>query len=126
MQVFGLFIWTDISKPPALNFYIPGNSEVAVPRQGAINYNNRFTPSTKREVENSLTAPVRGPLRQMAIPVAWQKLMDYAFGPLITQSQIVTSKQIMPYTYVQNHVGTSEKHLVEAGIVRKGFARLAC
>jgi hypothetical protein len=60
----------------------------------------------------------------MCIPASWSKTLDFAFGPLITQSLIKGDKNVYDYTYLNNQHATSEKHVVEQGVPRKGFVRI--
>ena len=128
MQVYGLHVWYDTSKAPVWDIYIPGNSLVETPAHGAANYTTRFSwgreDSAKREVVNQKTTYVKGPLRQMTIPASWSKTLDFAFGPLITQNLVKGDKNVYDYTYVNNQFATSEKHVVEQGVPRKGLSRL--
>ena len=130
MQVYALHVWTDTSKAPVWDIYIPGNSLVETPAPGAANYvdHTRFSwgrdNTAKREVVNEKTTYVKGPLRQMSIPASWSKTLDFAFGPLITQNLVKGDKNIYDYTYLNNQFATSEKHVVEQGVPRKGLVRL--
>ena len=45
----------------------------------------------------------------MCVPASWAPLLNFAFGPLITQGQVKRGDQIDSYTYLQNEFGTSEK-----------------
>ena len=128
MQVYGLHVWTDTSKAPVWDFYIPGNSLVETPAPGAANHTTRFSwgqvDPAKREVVNQKTTHVKGPLRQMSIPASWSKTLDFAFGPLITQNLVRADNNIYEYTYLNNQFATSEKHVVEQGVPRKGLVRV--
>ena len=129
MQVYALHVWYDTSKAPVWDIFIPGNSLVETPAPGAANHveHTRFSwgrNTAKREVVNQKTTHVKGPLRQMCIPASWSKTLDFAFGPLITQNLVKGDKNIYDYTYVNNQFATSEKHVVEQGVPRKGLVRL--
>ena len=62
-------------------------------------------------------------LTRVALPAAWVKTFEYAFGCLATMDKTDNS-QLQSKIYT-NLGGTSEKHIVEGGVPNKGFCRIS-